>query len=382
MDILFPIQKIQESIKSLEQRKDLALTNELKKNFLDILNVLTESCVSLNIEDINNCINFTTLLKDLSFLFNKEMNVFIIDKYNSLLEFNSNFDIIDDSRINEIIKLFYVIYGLTINLSQSNQILSNMLSTLDSIVDKLIVCFNNDKQQNTIGSILLLLKIQSGIFLNINSFSGSFINNLVNITKIILIDRHNEENQEQVNLSSFLDYKNSKISDINIVKSFLENLIEFTFKVHKADINFDVLFRKIFEFLPNWLKSYYSSFSSNSIKNKSIPIMFLVIKTQEIKSLEPDWESFNVRDEETINKSMTKKLQRNKRQLTRNLKKQSIIITQERNEKLKYIGKLRAEDDKFRNQFLEQAAVEAKQIATTNVKKRHKLRNNKGKGNK
>ena len=110
--------------------------------------------------------------------------------------------------------------------------------------------------------------------------------------------------------------------------------------------------------------------------------MFLVIKTQEIKSLEPDWESFNVRDEETINKSMTKKLQRNKRQLTRNLKKQSIIITQERNEKLKYIGKLRAEDDKFRNQFLEQAAVEAKQIATTNVKKRHNLRNNKGKGNK
>ena len=104
---------------------------------------------------------------------------------------------------------------------------------------------------------------------------------------------------------------------------------------------------------------------------------FLVLSRKEIVQLEPDYEDYDKRTYEDVNKSMKRKLTKNKRQLVRNLKKQSIVISQERRKKEEFVSFLKEEDRKFRNQFLENAILEGKRIGTSQNKSRHKIRNRK-----
>ena len=430
------ILKVQNNISSLLIKENVELKKKLQSDFLNILNSILDKNELIVTIKINNIKNIVELVKELSLLFPDILNKYFIDisKYLSLINNNQNAINFNNNTLesyNWLINLSYFIALLTINLKQSNQILTNILEELNIIIYKLNNCIiediniNKDNSDKTIFSLIyffFLLNINMNIAYNIQSYNPIIFSVLLDCTKtfykgnfknIIEIENNNKSLEiESPSILNIIDeiiknnytlekeynYYSNKLElyIINIIKELYNNL--------SNDINFDILLLSFNELITDKYTSIdikstnkenedlknkylelinlYKLKSQESIKKKSLPIMFLDITKKGIEQLNPDWETFEDKTDDMVVKSMKKKLRNSRRQLTRNLKKQSVVINQERNVKLKNIEFKRKEDLKFTNQFIEQTNIESKKLATENMKKRHKLRNIKRSKNK
>ena len=160
-------------------------------------------------------------------------------------------------------------------------------------------------------------------------------------------------------------------SSVIYLKKF-ENFISKNIQNEEIVENYSSLIKESLDF--------YELFSKKCLLKKNVQINFLILKKKSIPSLEPEYD-FGWIDEKThrerINKAIEGKIKRTKKQAIRNLKKESRVLDQERQKVYKRVQDKRKEDQKFANQFTEQTNLEAKKLATTNAKKRYKLKRGK-----
>lgn len=389
------ISLILNNINSTRQKPDPNKDKQTKSEFRRILSDI----LTLSTFDNERISFFTPILKVLLIEHNEEASKLIIESINSM---KSEIKVLvkEEGQIKErfflkIINFSYLIYCLTIDLHKKNQVLSNFLELINEVLSCLLVSLSSlSKDKYLVVYYYTLLRIYLGIIENIKSYSSLFVKFLYELV-FFLVNKENFQGNEDKDLpfkqvlqltcqetmsfsySHFFSLVLSLIS--TAMCTFLSN-----------DINFDIIFKEIISLLSNFplqepnlqqeiirIISTYTKTKSKSVIFKSIPMRFLVLKQKEVSQLSPDYEDYEKRTYEDINKSMKRKLNKNRRQIVRNIKKQSIIITQERKKKEEYVSYLKEEDRKFRNQFLENAILEGKRISTTQNKSRHKIRNRK-----
>jgi len=410
------------------------------ENFLEFIFKFIIEDIDLN-KSRNFIQQFFPIILDLAFMYQEKFNSlikeFLNEKTNIILQgfsTESLYEDIENSRnlLSQFIKSGILISYLTHNIKQTNQILSNYILLCITILNNLKINIQQSKIfVKSLNVKLIFISIITIITENINSFNPDVLNCLKNILNLFGIREFNKENSDCQqncfindlkdclifgnNLDLLQIEKNCKIeyNKKSLIFIFLKKLININldlFKFHKEDINFNILFSDNYNFFKNIEKicedifktkesnfyegffkenylnkiqelcSFYEINKDKCLAKKNVQINFLILKSKEIPSLEPEYDfgpvSFDQRKEK-INNAIEKKIKKTKKQAIRNLKKESRILDQERQKVLKKIDAKRKEDLKFSNQFIEQQNQEYKKMMTSNAKKRFKLRKGK-----
>ena len=296
----------------------------------------------------------------------------------------------------DFIKLINFMKIFTININMTSQVMSNCINLLNNIIEELI---NNSSDkfeinENNIFPILKLLELNIDISININSYNPRLI---IFISRILFyIQQKNKNNNNNYTLF-FPEINTKKVNLDEFIKETTEEMIIKLSDNLKNDINYEIIFKDIYQIIVNSdIKNIFSKFISkyeninqkNKLK-KNIHMNYLVIKKKPIQSLQPDYdlsflgdfpEYVNLEEKnKKMNYILKHKTRNTEKQAIRKLKKEAKVLDEEREKVIDDINKKRKEDMKFVNQYLEQQNIEYKKMMSSNERKRFKFKKKKTK---
>lgn len=300
-------------------------------------------------------------------------------------------------------KFLYFIQIMTRNVNLTNQIMSNIIN----IINKVLNCFLLKSEEYKLEAeyciqFLYLLELNILIVKGINSYNPriqTYLDRVLHFMFSIkpselkinndIFDQLYPKYSTKNNLYEFFHSKTSEL--LNLYSDFLQN-----------DINYDIVFRTIYEnvhnfilekqnkkigkFYENFLKQYENQ-KEKSQNKKIFPMNFLIIKPKPLASLEPEYDlSFLGNSAEFVNyeekkknmdRIMKHKIRSTEKQAIRKLKKEAKVIDIERQKVIENIDRKRKEDIKITNQFIEQQNIDYKKMMTSNEKRRFKFKKKK-----
>lgn len=302
-----------------------------------------------------------------------------------------------DNDLSHFIKFILFVTIVSKNLHQTNQIISNLMTILNNVIDYLFNQIEIDNKQLLIGFVLIELNLKLSIA--IKSFNPSLISQFTKIVQYIT--KSNELTVEDIDKEKYLCFIPEDKGSFDIrLKYKLCNDIQVLIEHYKEDINIDVLFSKIISELLSLTKTHKStktlvqtitmSYQSYALKAKSKKMFrmnYLVIKPKQLIALEPDYDLSILGDnpayinqaekKKEMDKIVQKKIKEKEKQVIRKLKHEAKVIDKERQKELNFIDKKKKEDLRITNQFIEQQNIEYKKLMTSNDKKRFKFKKNK-----
>lgn len=300
-------------------------------------------------------------------------------------------------------KFLYFIQIMTRNVNLTNQIMSNIINIINKVLNCLLLKSEEYKlEAEYCIQFLYLLELNILIVKGINSYNPriqTYLDRVLHFMFSIkpselkinndIFDQLYPKYSTKNNLYEFFHSKTSEL--LNLYSDFLQN-----------DINYDIVFRTIYEnvhnfilekqnkkigkFYENFLKQYENQ-KEKSQNKKIFPMNFLIIKPKPLASLEPEYDlSFLGNSAEFVNyeekkknmdRIMKHKIRSTEKQAIRKLKKEARVIDIERQKVIENIDRKRKEDIKITNQFIEQQNIEYKKMMTSNEKRRFKFKKKK-----
>ena len=300
-------------------------------------------------------------------------------------------------------KFLYFIQIMTRNVNLTNQIMSNIINIINKVLNCLLLKSEEYKlEAEYCIQFLYLLELNILIVKGINSYNPriqTYLDRVLHFMFSIkpselkinndIFDQLYPKYATKNNLYEFFHSKTSEL--LNLYSDFLQN-----------DINYDIVFRTIYEnvhnfilekqnkkigkFYENFLKQYENQ-KEKSQNKKIFPMNFLIIKPKPLASLEPEYDlSFLGNSAEFVNyeekkknmdRIMKHKIRSTEKQAIRKLKKEARVIDIERQKVIENIDRKRKEDIKITNQFIEQQNIEYKKMMTSKEKRRFKFKKKK-----
>ena len=300
-------------------------------------------------------------------------------------------------------KFLYFIQIMTRNVNLTNQIMSNIINIINKVLNCLLLKSEEYKlEAEYCIQFLYLLELNILIVKGINSYNPriqTYLDRVLHFMFSIkpselkinndIFDQLYPKYSTKNNLYEFFHSKTSEL--LNLYSDFLQN-----------DINYDIVFRTIYEnvhnfilekqnkkigkFYENFLKQYENQ-KEKSQNKKIFPMNFLIIKPKPLASLEPEYDlSFLGNSAEFVNyeekkknmdRIMKHKIRSTEKQAIRKLKKEARVIDIERQKVIENIDRKRKEDIKITNQFIEQQNIEYKKMMTSKEKRRFKFKKKK-----
>jgi len=437
--------EIPSNLDELTEILNNASTDELSKNLRELISSYKESNIlknkkllklifeyildslinKLNPSDVHDYLKVMSLnIIDLCHLFQTEFNIFIkkflldLEKY--ILKKSFEQDITKD---NQFINFSLLITFLTFKLDQPNQLFSNFITLVNVYLTNLKADLNDNflnfnKQLFFVGILEILCH-------NVNSFNPFLFNQIEiilseiseylknNTNPLIFSDVENLEIKEMRLLGFLKKYDSIYKSNANLsINEKNKTITSLYFKLTKIilsliqnqseNLNFEVLFSRIFQFVKEIGKHYekemeiygnsleiktkFEDFKLRALQKKNIQLNFIIIKRKPLVSLEPEYDRSFLGclgdykpNNEKMTKIMKKKIKNTKKQAVRNLKKEAKVIDVARQKKNNTIFAKRKEELKISNQFIEQQKLEDKKLMTSQSKKRFKIKNRRGK---
>ena len=292
-------------------------------------------------------------------------------------------------QFDNFVKFLYFISSLTSKLKLTNQIMSNVVSVINRLLDYMIT----KSIDELIVKFIYLIQNEIDIIKGINSFNPRI---MIYIDRLIAyISKHDEKTK----IKDIEKYFNTT-NNINFLNEIFSSMISSLSSLYKNDVNYDILFSNIYNKVTSYLisnqkfKSYYDDFireyennKTNAKNKKNLPMNFMIIKPKPLASLDPEIdlsflgnsaEFVNLEEKKkTMERVMKHKIRATEKQAIRKLKKEAKVIDEERQKVIENIDKKRKEDLKITNQFIEQQNIEYKKLMTANEKKRFKFKKNK-----
>jgi hypothetical protein len=408
------------------------LTNNIdqKKSLKQFLKFILMDLKNKNVEEAYKFIkilytNIHRLCTVFQEILNEEIKLHISELETDVFKNFETF-IEDTNKIQIVVNFSVLIVLLTNNLNQPNQILTNYILILNSLIDRLSMINDEEILQKNILLKFHFILVLNSLSENTYSYNPSLINHYENIfhflkTKFIqknftpknYSDNHEVKsilylinstinNKNPQKISNFLDeklitflytkittnlskYINAFHNDLNI-EIILKNIILCIISINENLINKKISTQDPIIKIGHVIIDTYEEIKIKNYNKKCIEINFLKLKKKEIQSLDPEIESSFLgrsfirteAENQKVSRAIQKKIKSTKRQAIRNLKKEALVIDVQRQKKVKLIDDKRKEDQKLSNQFIEQQNVEYKKMVTSQGKKRFKLKGVRG----
>lgn len=292
-------------------------------------------------------------------------------------------------QFDNFVKFLYFISSLTSKLKLTNQIMSNVVSVINRLLDYMIT----KSIDELIVKFIYLIQNEIDIIKGINSFNPRI---MIYIDRLIAYISKYDEKTKIKDIEKYFNTTNN----INFLNEIFSSMISSLSSLYKNDVNYDILFSNIYNKVTSYLisnqkfKSYYDDFireyennKTNAKNKKNLPMNFMIIKPKPLESLDPEIdlsflgnsaEFVNLEEKKkTMERVMKHKIRATEKQAIRKLKKEAKVIDEERQKVIENIDKKRKEDLKITNQFIEQQNIEYKKLMTANEKKRFKFKKNK-----
>ena len=292
-------------------------------------------------------------------------------------------------QFDNFVKFLYFISSLTSKLKLTNQIMSNVVSVINRLLDYMIT----KSIDELIVKFIYLIQNEIDIIKGINSFNPRI---MIYIDRLIAYISKYDEKTKIKDIDKYFNTTNN----INFLNEIFSSMISSLSSLYKNDVNYDILFSNIYNKVTSYLisnqkfKSYYDDFireyennKTNAKNKKNLPMNFMIIKPKPLASLDPEIdlsflgnsaEFVNLEEKKkTMERVMKHKIRATEKQAIRKLKKEAKVIDEERQKVIENIDKKRKEDLKITNQFIEQQNIEYKKLMTANEKKRFKFKKNK-----
>lgn len=292
-------------------------------------------------------------------------------------------------QFDNFVKFLYFISSLTSKLKLTNQIMSNVVSVINRLLDYMIT----KSIDELIVKFIYLIQNEIDIIKGINSFNPRI---MIYIDRLIAYISKYDEKTKIKDIEKYFNTTNN----INFLNEIFSSMISSLSSLYKNDVNYDILFSNIYNKVTSYLisnqkfKSYYDDFireyennKTNAKNKKNLPMNFMIIKPKPLASLDPEIdlsflgnsaEFVNLEEKKkTMERVMKHKIRATEKQAIRKLKKEAKVIDEERQKVIENIDKKRKEDLKITNQFIEQQNIEYKKLMTANEKKRFKFKKNK-----
>ena len=292
-------------------------------------------------------------------------------------------------QFDNFVKFLYFISSLTSKLKLTNQIMSNVVSVINRLLDYMIT----KSIDELIVKFIYLIQNEIDIIKGINSFNPRI---MIYIDRLIAYISKYDEKTKIKDIEKYFNTTNN----INFLNEIFSSMISSLSSLYKNDVNYDILFSNIYNKVTSYLisnqkfKSYYDDFireyennKTNAKNKKNLPMNFMIIKPKPLASLDPEIdlsflgnsaEFVNLEEKKkTMERVMKHKIRATEKQAIRKLKKEAKVIDEERQKVIENIDKKRKEDLKITNQFIEQQNIEYKKMMTANEKKRFKFKKNK-----
>ena len=292
-------------------------------------------------------------------------------------------------QFDNFVKFLYFISSLTSKLKLTNQIMSNVVSVINRLLDYMIT----KSIDELIVKFIYLIQNEIDIIKGINSFNPRI---MIYIDRLIAYISKYDEKTKIKDIEKYFNTTNN----INFLNEIFSSMISSLSSLYKNDVNYDILFSNIYNKVTSYLisnqkfKSYYDDFireyennKTNAKNKKNLPMNFMIIKPKPLASLDPEIdlsflgnsaEFVNLEEKKkTMERVMKHKIRATEKQAIRKLKKEAKVIDEERQKVIENIDKKRKEDLKIANQFIEQQNIEYKKLMTANEKKRFKFKKNK-----
>ena len=292
-------------------------------------------------------------------------------------------------QFDNFVKFLYFISSLTSKLKLTNQIMSNVVSVINRLLDYMIT----KSIDELIVKFIYLIQNEIDIIKGINSFNPRI---MIYIDRLIAYISKYDEKAKIKDIEKYFNTTNN----INFLNEIFSSMISSLSSLYKNDVNYDILFSNIYNKVTSYLisnqkfKSYYDDFireyennKTNAKNKKNLPMNFMIIKPKPLASLDPEIdlsflgnsaEFVNLEEKKkTMERVMKHKIRATEKQAIRKLKKEAKVIDEERQKVIENIDKKRKEDLKITNQFIEQQNIEYKKLMTANEKKRFKFKKNK-----
>lgn len=292
-------------------------------------------------------------------------------------------------QFDNFVKFLYFISSLTSKLKLTNQIMSNVVSVINRLLDYMLT----KSIDELIVKFIYLIQNEIDIIKGINSFNPRI---MIYIDRLIAYISKYDEKTKIKDIEKYFNTTNN----INFLNEIFSSMISSLSSLYKNDVNYDILFSNIYNKVTSYLisnqkfKSYYDDFireyennKTNAKNKKNLPMNFMIIKPKPLASLDPEIdlsflgnsaEFVNLEEKKkTMERVMKHKIRATEKQAIRKLKKEAKVIDEERQKVIENIDKKRKEDLKITNQFIEQQNIEYKKLMTANEKKRFKFKKNK-----
>ena len=292
-------------------------------------------------------------------------------------------------QFDNFVKFLYFISSLTSKLKLTNQIMSNVVSVINRLLDYMIT----KSIDELIVKFIYLIQNEIDIIKGINSFNPRI---MIYIDRLIAYISKYDEKTKIKDIEKYFNTTNN----VNFLNEIFSSMISSLSSLYKNDVNYDILFSNIYNKVTSYLisnqkfKSYYDDFireyennKTNAKNKKNLPMNFMIIKPKPLASLDPEIdlsflgnsaEFVNLEEKKkTMERVMKHKIRATEKQAIRKLKKEAKVIDEERQKVIENIDKKRKEDLKITNQFIEQQNIEYKKLMTANEKKRFKFKKNK-----
>ena len=292
-------------------------------------------------------------------------------------------------QFDNFVKFLYFSSSLTSKLKLTNQIMSNVVSVINRLLDYMIT----KSIDELIVKFIYLIQNEIDIIKGINSFNPRI---MIYIDRLIAYISKYDEKTKIKDIEKYFNTTNN----INFLNEIFSSMISSLSSLYKNDVNYDILFSNIYNKVTSYLisnqkfKSYYDDFireyennKTNAKNKKNLPMNFMIIKPKPLASLDPEIdlsflgnsaEFVNLEEKKkTMERVMKHKIRATEKQAIRKLKKEAKVIDEERQKVIENIDKKRKEDLKITNQFIEQQNIEYKKLMTANEKKRFKFKKNK-----
>jgi len=297
----------------------------------------------------------------------------------------------------DFIKLINFIKVFTLNINMTSQVMSNCINILNNLIDEFINKSNDQFEisDNSIFPILKLIELNSDISININSYNPRLIIFISRILYYLIQNKNNNNKINNINIF-YPDINTKKINYAKFIIEITEEIINKLSDNIKNDINYEIIFKDIFDIIntndifKNNFSKFISDYNDKSQKNflqKKIHMNYLVIKKKPLQFLQPDYdlsflgdfpEYVNMEEKnKKMNYILKHKTRNTEKQAIRKLKKEAKVLDEEREKVIDDINKKRKEDLKFVNQYLEQQNIEYKKMMSSNERKRFKFKKKK-----
>ena len=297
----------------------------------------------------------------------------------------------------DFIKLINFIKVFTLNINMTSQVMSNCINILNNLIDEFINKSNDQFEiiDNSIFPILKLIELNSDISININSYNPRLIIFISRILYYLIQNKNNNNKINNINIF-YPDINTKKINYAKFIIEITEEIINKLSDNIKNDINYEIIFKDIFDIIntndifKNNFSKFISDYNDKSQKNflqKKIYMNYLVIKKKPLQFLQPDYdlsflgdfpEYVNMEEKnKKMNYILKHKTRNTEKQAIRKLKKEAKVLDEEREKVIDDINKKRKEDLKFVNQYLEQQNIEYKKMMSSNERKRFKFKKKK-----